>query len=70
MNTKNTLILVLILFGLNACTGVNETIYEMNQSGERIECDRQPPSQVQACLDRVNVSFDEYEAKREEALAD
>ena len=51
---------------LSACT--NQEIYESNQHSQRLECQKLPPSQVQECLDRVNLSYEEYDELREEAL--
>ena len=52
---------------LCACTG--RQAYDGIQQGKRVECQRLPLSQQARCLEDANISYDEYERRRKEALA-
>ena len=53
------------VFALLGCT--NRGIYEGVQTGNRLACQEQPPSQYDECMERNSVSYDEYERTRAEA---
>lgn len=48
---------------LAACT--NKTWYEGVQEGTRNDCRSQPPSEVDACVEKLNTkTYEEYEKER------
>lgn len=70
LNIRLTRILpgLLILLSVVACS--NKGIYEANQHSQMLECQKLPQSQVQDCLDRVGVSYEEYERQRQQVLSE
>ncbi len=44
--------------------------YEGIQVSNRVECSKLPPSQYDECMENANISYDEYERKRQEAIGD
>ena len=47
----------------------NRGVYEGIQVSNRNECFKLPPSpQYDECMENANISYDEYERKRKEAL--
>ncbi|ALO45094.1 hypothetical protein PS2015_407 [Pseudohongiella spirulinae] len=50
-------ILFLVLFV--GCS--NRGIYESLQTRQKFECGRVPMSQLEQCLDRAGISYDEYQ---------
>lgn len=59
--------LFLVLMFLAGCS--NRGVYEGIQVSNRNECFKLPPSpQYDECMENANISYDEYERKRKEAL--
>lgn len=46
----------------------NRAVYENMQLNQRQECAERPPSEFEACMERVNKTYDEYERDRQEIL--
>ncbi len=55
-----------IVITIGACT--NKAIYDNFQLNNRNECTKQPHSEYDACMERTNMSYEEYERKRKEDL--
>lgn len=53
-------LLVLILAGCS-----NKQVYEGLKQSNRNDCLQLPPNQQQACLDKVNQSYEAYQRERE-----
>ncbi len=58
--------LLLVLMFLAGCS--NSGAYEGIQVSNRNECFKLPPSQYDECMENANISYDEYERERKEAL--
>ena len=56
---------VLLLFGCG-----KRQVYEGLQSRQRFECHRVPQSEIEECLDRASVSYDEYQQRIDELKED
>ena len=60
--------LIFTVFVIAACS--NQNAYESIQHSQRMECQKLPPSQVDECLKNTEISYEEYERARQEALKD
>jgi hypothetical protein len=49
---------------LAACS--DRQVYESLQARERSECAKQPPNLYRACIERADMSYEEYQRAREE----
>lgn len=49
---------------LSACS--NGAIYSNIQHNQRLECEKQPPSQYEKCMEEANRSYADYKQQREE----
>jgi len=63
-----TLVAPCVFLLVTACT--NQELYEFSQDSRASECHRlqESPAHLQDCLDRVGVSYDDYEQQRREVL--
>ena len=62
---RNTIMAILIftVFAVAGCT--TKTFYAATRAMAENDCRRQPPSETESCLARVNkMSYEEYERKR------
>ena len=48
------------------CT--SKGFYEANQMGNRYDCFKLPPSEIEACIERRNKPYEDYEREREEVM--
>ena len=60
------ILLFLVMMYLTGCS--NRGVYEGIQVSNRNECFKLPPSQYDECVENTNISYDEYERERKEAL--
>jgi|GEM_PF-704340 len=65
LKLMNLLSLVAILL-LSACS--SKAFYDNAQQNGKQACIEEPPGMYQACLDRYNKSFENYEQERKEVL--
>lgn len=56
MKSGTLILCMLILIGCS-----NRGIYESLQTRQKFECGRVPMSQLEQCLDRAGISYDEYQ---------
>lgn len=56
--------LCVVLLALPGCS--NRALFENAQHNHRNECQRLPPSQYDACMERARQTYDEYRKAREE----
>ena len=66
MKTIKILLLMLIAMSIGACS--NKAIYNNFQLNNRNDCAKQPHSEYETCMERTNMSYEEYEKKRKESL--
>ena len=57
---------LIVIFVIGACS--NRAIYNNFQINNRNDCAKQPESQYEECMERSNMSYEEYERKRKEPL--
>ena len=57
---------LVLMFLAAGCS--NRGAYEGFQVSNRNECIKLPPSQYDECMENANISYDEYERERKEAL--
>lgn len=58
---KLNFLIIMFLF-ISACT--NRGAYEGIQASNRFECSKLPHSQYDECMEKINISYDEYERER------
>ncbi len=59
-------VLCLVLAALMGCS--SRAVFENAQHNKRNECQRLPPSQYDACMERASQTFDEYRKARDEVI--
>ncbi|MEQ8661665.1 MAG: hypothetical protein RLW62_12695 [Gammaproteobacteria bacterium] len=64
----NKLPILIVLLGLTACS--NRSVYETIRMNQRNACLEAQPSRPDACMERLNKSFDEYERERGDELGE
>jgi len=64
----NKLLLLLIVFSLAGCS--NKAIYDNVQINKRNACIKVPESQYEECIERANISYEEYERGRKEVVGE
>lgn len=62
----NKWLILAVSLGLTACS--NKAVYENIRIHQRNECLKEPLSRYEECLERVNMSYEEYESGRKEIL--
>ncbi|MBU2069954.1 MAG: hypothetical protein KKE08_18905 [Gammaproteobacteria bacterium] len=62
---KTTLTLCLLLC-LTACS--NKAVYQDLQRNKRNECLQAPPAEYDRCMRSMDMSYEEYERQRQQAL--
>lgn len=60
------LAILLIAFSLVGCS--NRAVYENIQINQRNDCVKVPPPEYDACMERANKSYGEYERERREVV--
>jgi hypothetical protein len=68
MRLASGLILPLVAIFLAACS--NRQVYEAAQENRKIECQKSPPGQFEACLVEHNESYESYERERKEIVGE
>ena len=63
MGTSRILLLLLLVAG---CT--NQQVYNGAREANRQECQKLQQGEMQRCLQRLDVNYDEYQRQREELL--
>lgn len=60
---KKTLLFITTIF-LTACS--QKAVYDNIQLNNRIQCDKVPLSEYDACMERASKSYEDYERQRRE----
>jgi len=62
----NKLPILLLLLGLTSCS--NQSVYEAIRSQQRSACLEAQPARPDACSERLNHSYEQYERERGDEL--
>ena len=57
-----------IAIALTSCT--NQYLYDAIQQNQRLECQERPLSEFDACMEAHSESYEDYQQKRQQTLAD
>jgi hypothetical protein len=61
-----SVLFVLVVVSLTSCS--NKEVYESIQGSRKLECQKLPPGQFDACLEQHGESYESYERDRKEIL--